>query len=400
MASNNTTHTARHLVSGERITYQGAPSFWAYAFWVFLGLILLPGWGLGTAMGLGILAGVWLQMRSTELVITNKRLIAKTGFISRKTIEMQLRKIESIQVQQGIFGRILDFGTLEISGAGNPAVSVAKISDPMKFRQAFLQQQDVADSTPAPSQTLLPTPTSASITRTDPATAPPTSTAAQPEKDAWGGTLYDEPSVHHLAMPVLLHYTDQEGQTSKRQVDIAAYSPYQGGMVYGRCHLRNANRTFRFDRIQKAIDPETGEIIPDLLEELETRWAATPAASIDRLLDHHAPVLKMLLYTAKADGFVRVAELNVITSMATEITQDNRLTPGMLKSALDSMGSPSITSFTRTYNSLRRTDPSMAEKAAAACRAIIATQKTVHPNEQAVLDVLSATLPRTKKLPP
>jgi uncharacterized membrane protein YdbT with pleckstrin-like domain len=46
--------------------------------------------------------------------------IAKFGFISRSTVELNIHKIESIQVDQGIFGRLFNFSSIIVAGAGNP----------------------------------------------------------------------------------------------------------------------------------------------------------------------------------------------------------------------------------------------------------------------------------------
>jgi uncharacterized membrane protein YdbT with pleckstrin-like domain len=76
------------------------------------------------------------------LAVTNKRVIAKTGFISRKTIEMNLTKVESMQVDQGIFGRLLNFGSLKINGTGASNAPITGISAPLEFRRSFMEAQD------------------------------------------------------------------------------------------------------------------------------------------------------------------------------------------------------------------------------------------------------------------
>lgn len=72
-----------------------------------------------------------------EFVITNKRLIIKTGLISRKTFEMNHSKIESVNVDQSILGRILGYGTLRIVGSGGTREIFPKIRDPLAFRKKF-----------------------------------------------------------------------------------------------------------------------------------------------------------------------------------------------------------------------------------------------------------------------
>jgi uncharacterized membrane protein YdbT with pleckstrin-like domain len=85
-----------------------------------------------------------VNQRSTELAVTNKRVITKFGFIQRDTVELNIQKVESVQVQQGIMGRMLDFGTIVIAGGGNPQAPVPGIRDPMGFRRAFLEAQESA----------------------------------------------------------------------------------------------------------------------------------------------------------------------------------------------------------------------------------------------------------------
>lgn len=73
----------------------------------------------------------------SEFGITNKRLIIKTGLISRKTIEMNLSKIESVNVDQGILGRILGYGTIRVMGTGGTKESFIQIANPIEFRKRF-----------------------------------------------------------------------------------------------------------------------------------------------------------------------------------------------------------------------------------------------------------------------
>lgn len=72
-----------------------------------------------------------------EFAITNKRIIIKTGFISRETLEMNHSKIESVNVEQGILGRILGYGTIRIVGSGGTRQSFTNILDPLAFRKKF-----------------------------------------------------------------------------------------------------------------------------------------------------------------------------------------------------------------------------------------------------------------------
>ena len=126
------------LTKGEQVVYQGKVSIWSLVPLLLLGLIFLA------VYGLGLLFWVAAAIRyfTTELAITNKRVIAKFGLISRSTIEINLQKIESIQVNQGILGRIFNFGSIVVSGAGNPQAPIPGISSPLQFRRAFIDTQE------------------------------------------------------------------------------------------------------------------------------------------------------------------------------------------------------------------------------------------------------------------
>lgn len=78
-----------------------------------------------------------LERWSDEFVITNKRIICKTGIFSRRTVEMNLNKIESVNVDQGIMGRMLGYGTITIIGTGGTRESFPDIADAVEFRKRF-----------------------------------------------------------------------------------------------------------------------------------------------------------------------------------------------------------------------------------------------------------------------
>jgi uncharacterized membrane protein YdbT with pleckstrin-like domain len=128
------------LTKDERVVHIGRISLWSLS-------LLLVGRPLPAAAVRRRLAAMGrryvVKYKTTELAITNKRVIAKFGFISRRTIEININKVESIQVDQGILGRIFNYGTLVVSGAGNPQAPIPGISDPIQFRKAFVEAPGV-----------------------------------------------------------------------------------------------------------------------------------------------------------------------------------------------------------------------------------------------------------------
>ena len=128
------------LVKDEKIVHVGQISKWSLWHLIALGVVLLPAFGIG----LIFLALAYVRYKSVELAVTTRRVIVKHGFVRRHTVEMNLNKVESIQVEQGLLGRLLDFGTLVVAGTGASHAPLTGIADPMGFRKAFIEAQDGA----------------------------------------------------------------------------------------------------------------------------------------------------------------------------------------------------------------------------------------------------------------
>jgi uncharacterized membrane protein YdbT with pleckstrin-like domain len=133
-----TSYVEGALLKDERVVHVGHISLWSLWGYISLGIVLLPAFGIGLIP----LAIAFIKYKTTELAITTRRVIAKFGFISRRTVELNISKVESIQVDQSVMGRILDYGTLVISGAGTPQAPIPGISNPIAFRRAFIEAQD------------------------------------------------------------------------------------------------------------------------------------------------------------------------------------------------------------------------------------------------------------------
>ena len=99
--------------------------------------------GLAVALGGVLVVVVGLVKRaSTELAVTNRRVIAKFGLVSRRTMELNLSKLESIRVDQSIGGRIFDYGSIVVVGTGASLEPIPFIAAPMAFRQAVQSAAD------------------------------------------------------------------------------------------------------------------------------------------------------------------------------------------------------------------------------------------------------------------
>jgi len=112
------------LLFGPRL-WANHPSFW---HWI-AGLIALA--------GLLLLIREWYGWWTTEVAVTNLRVIYKTGFIQRRTNEMNMDKVESVQVDQSILGRVLNFGTVVITGTGAGLEALPGVARPIELRNSI-----------------------------------------------------------------------------------------------------------------------------------------------------------------------------------------------------------------------------------------------------------------------
>jgi uncharacterized membrane protein YdbT with pleckstrin-like domain len=136
----------RHISSVHWIVYWasiGVALLAVVAYWLSETRPLTRFW-LYTACALALVAVVllvqeWFRWWITEIAVTNRRVIYKKGFIRRRTNEMNMNmdKVESVQVDQSILGRMLDYGTVTILGTGEGFETLRTIAGPIKLRNCI-----------------------------------------------------------------------------------------------------------------------------------------------------------------------------------------------------------------------------------------------------------------------
>jgi uncharacterized membrane protein YdbT with pleckstrin-like domain len=82
-------------------------------------------------------ARAWFHRWTTETDVTNLRVVHKTGFIKRRTFEMSLDKVESVDVNQSILGRLLNYGDVTVRGVGEGFETIKTIASPLAFRSSI-----------------------------------------------------------------------------------------------------------------------------------------------------------------------------------------------------------------------------------------------------------------------
>ena len=127
------------LSRDEKVLYEGKISWMTLVpAGIALALLIIINLAVGKSIiGLTFLALIVLIKQAiyvitTELAVTNKRIAAKTGLIIRRTVEIALPKVESIKVDQGIFARLFNYGTIVVTGSGSSHKPIHGIEDPIK----------------------------------------------------------------------------------------------------------------------------------------------------------------------------------------------------------------------------------------------------------------------------
>ena len=120
---------------------------WIVAFILFVasgmvpqGPMVLVFWSLSAIVALFALyktATAWFHRWTTETDVTNFRVVHKTGFVKRQTFEMSVDKVESVDVNQSILGRILNYGDVTVLGVGEGGKTLDTIASPLAFRNAI-----------------------------------------------------------------------------------------------------------------------------------------------------------------------------------------------------------------------------------------------------------------------
>jgi uncharacterized membrane protein YdbT with pleckstrin-like domain len=141
----------RILEPGEEIRYRATISWTTYAPSILLALGALAAFiaaeaapkmeAVGFFVGVVLLLGAtalflpaWLRRHSTEIAVTNRRVILKRGLIRRHTVEMNMQKVESVDVDQTLAGRLFDYGSITIRGTGSTFERLRMVDSPLRLR--------------------------------------------------------------------------------------------------------------------------------------------------------------------------------------------------------------------------------------------------------------------------
>jgi uncharacterized membrane protein YdbT with pleckstrin-like domain len=131
-----------NLLPDEAVAYRARLHriiFWKPCALIFLGInffFLQPIIGM-VVLAIGLFAWIppVIEYGTSEFGVTNKRVIIKVGFLRRRTLELLLRHVEAISVEQSVLGRILNYGSVTLTGTGGVREVFGNICNPLEFRR-------------------------------------------------------------------------------------------------------------------------------------------------------------------------------------------------------------------------------------------------------------------------
>ena len=117
---------------------QGVREYWDVSPGVVVALRVFVWGSLALVLVKFVIDG--LAWWSSEFAVTDRRVLTKTGLIRRRTRELRLAKVESIELDQGVFGRLLGYGALVVTGTGGTRASFKRLPDPLELQQCVQEQ--------------------------------------------------------------------------------------------------------------------------------------------------------------------------------------------------------------------------------------------------------------------
>ena len=133
-----------NLLPDEHVVYRAALHWIIFARTILVlvaGLVLVfvpgavPAGLVVLLVGAVMLVPPFVSYRTTELGVTNKRVIVKTGLVQRRTLELLLRQVEAISVDQSLVGRMFGFGSITITGTGGVREIFHRVRHPLELRR-------------------------------------------------------------------------------------------------------------------------------------------------------------------------------------------------------------------------------------------------------------------------
>lgn len=187
-----------------------------------------------------------------------------------------------------------------------------------------------------------------------------------------------------------INYEDQRGLKTERDIEVKRVHECEGRYaIDAHCFLRNAHRSFLGERIGKAINIDSGEIVEDLAKDAIAQYVDSGEGRALSAIDREWMGVAVLIFVCRADGQMRKAERAIVVDYIKRHCADVLLDDAELDAAIKSVGEPDHKEFKRIIRDLKAAgEHDRLTDLLDSAKRIVETQKTVAPMERAALEML------------
>lgn len=226
---------------------------------------------------------------------------------------------------------------------------------------------------------------------------PPVQPVEDVVEDAWEGWFIGEAADPKPAKARLqISYVDGDEKSTERVIGVIEFDNApdnsKTGLIMAHCEMRNARRTFRYERIERAVDMETGEVINNMQEYLRKAWSESPEHAMEQFEEQFQGPLEILLFVARADGRLVAKERAVIIEFCRAHLPDQRITDEGLTKSIKEVRALTLQSFKVAAGRMVKQRPDLAAEVITAAEKIVGAEKSVHPAEVEALEYLKKRL--------
>jgi len=93
-------------------------------------------------IGIALMVKQLVRQYTTEIVLTNRRILLKTGLVARDAKDLSLSRIQGADLIQSAFGRMLGYGDVDVKEVGEGSIRIAQLSNPLEFRRTLSDMID------------------------------------------------------------------------------------------------------------------------------------------------------------------------------------------------------------------------------------------------------------------
>jgi hypothetical protein len=222
------------------------------------------------------------------------------------------------------------------------------------------------------------------------------------DKDNWEGFNYYKSVVVPAKGRYRIKYTDQRGMNTERDIDVKRAFDDQGKFAINAfCMMRQANRSFLDDRIQSAVNLDTGEIVGSVARDAIQQYVTSDeGVAYEQEKSVFAEIQKewagicILMFVAKADGRLVKKEREIVAEYLKAYCQDQSFSDDVLDKVIKQLNAPDQRQFESLVKQINKSGDVARLKLLFECaEKIIDTGKTVEPFEKYALEVLRRAVP-------